>query len=80
MASTVTRKRAHTPAKTSFSRDARLKELMKQAVREVLQEMDDDWDRQMTADVEAGKLNSLIEEARAEIRAGKTAPMDLRRR
>jgi len=80
MASTVTRKRARTPARTSLSRDARLKELMKQAVREVLQEMDDDWDRQMTADVEAGKLDSLIEEARAEIRAGKTAPMDLRRR
>jgi hypothetical protein len=78
MASTVSRKRPR--AQATPTRDEHLKQLMKQAVREVLAEMDDDWDRQMTADVEAGRLDPLIAKARAEIRQGKTVPMDLRRR
>ena len=32
----------------------------------------DDWDRQMAADADAGKFDKLIEQARAEHRAGKT--------
>ena len=33
------------------------------------------WDRQIEADSAAGKLDSLIEEALAEDRAGKTTPL-----
>ena len=33
------------------------------------------WDRQLERDVEAGKLDDLIGEARAEIAAGKTTPL-----
>jgi hypothetical protein len=33
-----------------------------------LMDVDDDWDRQMTKDADAGKLNFLIEEARTAVR------------
>jgi hypothetical protein len=33
------------------------------------------WDRQLEKDVRAGKLDSLIENARAEIGAGKIKPL-----
>jgi hypothetical protein len=33
------------------------------------------WDRQIEADSAAGKLDSLVEEALAEYRAGKTRPL-----
>jgi hypothetical protein len=33
------------------------------------------WDRQITTDSEAGKLDFLIDEALAEHRAGKTRPL-----
>lgn len=33
------------------------------------------WDQKIGADSEAGKLDSLINEARAEYRAGKTKPL-----
>ena len=33
------------------------------------------WDRQLEADVAAGKLDELISEAKAEISAGKTTPL-----
>lgn len=36
---------------------------------------DDDWDRQMRADFEAGKLDSLIEAAREDYRAGRTTEL-----
>jgi hypothetical protein len=32
------------------------------------------WDRQIAADAQAGKLNSLIKEAKAGYRAGKATP------
>jgi hypothetical protein len=32
---------------------------------------DDDWDRQMTADAKAGKLDKLLEEVDADMRAGR---------
>jgi hypothetical protein len=35
----------------------------------------DAWDRQMQADAEAGKFDSMIEEARNEHRAGRTTPL-----
>ena len=35
----------------------------------------DDWDQQMEADALAGKLDWLIEEVRADIRAGRTLPL-----
>ena len=35
---------------------------------------DDEWDRQIRADAEAGKLDFLAEQARKEHRAGKTLP------
>jgi hypothetical protein len=64
------------PRETSSARDKHLKELMKQAVREVMAELDEDaWDRQITADAEAGKLDALIQEARDEIREGQTEPI-----
>ena len=34
-----------------------------------------EWDRQIEADVKAGKLDKFIAEARAEIRAGKLTPL-----
>ncbi|MFZ4732288.1 MAG: hypothetical protein ACOYK7_07080 [Pirellulales bacterium] len=38
--------------------------------------VDDDWDRQMKADAAAGRLDRLIEEARAAIAAGQCRPME----
>ncbi len=35
----------------------------------------DDWDRQMAADAEAGKLDKLIREAEEDIAAGRTHPL-----
>lgn len=35
----------------------------------------DDWDQQIEADVKAGKLDKLLEEVRAEIKAGRTSPL-----
>jgi hypothetical protein len=32
------------------------------------------WDRQIAADAEAGRLDSLIQEAKTEYRAGKATP------
>lgn len=37
---------------------------------EFLLDSDDDWDRQMAKDAGAGKLDSLVDEARAAIRDG----------
>ena len=36
---------------------------------------DDEWDRQMKADAEAGKFDDLIEEAEEDIAAGRTYPL-----
>jgi hypothetical protein len=84
MASTVSKKRFRTtksttrqPHRTMASIDeAHLKDLMKQAVREVMEELEDAWDRQIAADVAAGRLDSLINEATKEIQTGKTEPLD----
>ena len=38
--------------------------------------VDDDWDRQMMADVAAGRLHRLVEEARADIAAGRSRPLE----
>ena len=38
--------------------------------------VDDDWDRQIAADVAAGRLDGLISEARADIEAGRTVPLE----
>ena len=34
------------------------------------------WDRQIEGDVKAGRLNNLVQEAQAELRQGKTKPLD----
>ena len=38
--------------------------------------VDDEWDRQMMADVAAGRLDRLVEEGRADIAAGRSRPLD----
>ena len=38
--------------------------------------VDDDWDRHIAADVAAGRLDALIAEARADIEAGRTVPLE----
>ena len=38
--------------------------------------VDDDWDRQFKADVAAGRLDRLVEEARADIAAGRSLPLE----
>jgi len=38
--------------------------------------VDDDWDRQMMADAAAGRLDRLVEEARADITAGRSRPLE----
>ena len=38
--------------------------------------VDDDWDRQIKADVAAGRLNRLVEEARADLAAGHCRPLE----
>jgi hypothetical protein len=40
------------------------------------EQMADEWDRQIEADVASGKLDSLAEAARQEIREGKTVSLD----
>jgi hypothetical protein len=40
----------------------------------VIQKYDDEWDRQIEADIRAGKLDKLAEEAIDEYKAGKTRP------
>lgn len=40
------------------------------------EQMSEEWDRQIEADVASGKLDALAEEARREIREGKTMPLD----
>ena len=46
------------------------------AFREWFWEFDAErWDEELEEDIEAGKLDKLIEEARADFRAGKTRPM-----
>ena len=37
---------------------------------------DDDWDRQMMADATAGRLDHLVEEARADLAAGRCRPLE----
>ena len=82
MASTLTKKKSRQkPAMprakrrqrtSSAAHDEHLKELMKQAVREVITELDEvAWDRQITTDVDSGKLDRLIRAAREEIAQGK---------
>ena len=39
-------------------------------------DFDDAWDRQIEADVKAGRLDHLIAQARADIAAGRTKPLD----
>ena len=42
----------------------------------LLEEMDaQEWDQQIEADAEAGKLNALIEKAKQHHRAGRTTPL-----
>ncbi|GDY21120.1 hypothetical protein LBMAG56_24660 [Verrucomicrobiota bacterium] len=36
----------------------------------------EDWDRQIESDLEAGRLDGLLVEARADIAAGRTRPLD----
>jgi hypothetical protein len=38
--------------------------------------VDDDWDREMMADAAAGRLDRLVEIARADIAAGRSRPLD----
>lgn len=40
------------------------------------QPVDDDWDRQIKADATAGRLDHLVEEARADIAAGRSLPLE----
>jgi len=37
---------------------------------------DDDWDRQIKADVAAGRLDRLVEEARVDLAAGRCRPLE----
>jgi hypothetical protein len=37
---------------------------------------DDEWDRQIAADLAAGRLDHLIAEAKADVVAGRTKPLD----
>jgi hypothetical protein len=37
---------------------------------------DDDWDRQIAADLAAGRLDGLIAAARADAEAGRTVPLE----
>ena len=38
--------------------------------------VDDDWDRQIKADATAGRLDHLVDEARADIAAGRSRPLE----
>lgn len=37
---------------------------------------DDDWDRQIANDLAAGRLDGIVAEARADIEAGRTIPLE----
>lgn len=37
---------------------------------------DDEWDRQIAADLAAGRLDGIIVEARADVEAGRTVPLE----
>jgi hypothetical protein len=39
-------------------------------------DFDDAWDRQMEADAQAGRLDHLWQQALADIKAGRTKPLD----
>ena len=39
-------------------------------------DFDDAWDRQIEADVKAGRLDDLIRQAESDIAAGRTKPLD----
>ena len=39
-------------------------------------DFDDSWDRQIEADVKAGRLDNLISRAEADIAAGRTKPLN----
>jgi len=39
-------------------------------------DFDDAWDRQIVADAEAGKLDTLWQQALEDIKAGRTKPLD----
>lgn len=39
-------------------------------------DFDGDWDREIEADVQAGRLDDLIGQAEADIAAGRTKPLD----
>lgn len=88
MASTVSKKRGRstrasrrqrTPKSTSLDA-AQIKESMKQAVREVLEEAradeqdEQEWTRQFGNSQDA--LDKIAERVREQIRAGKTEPLD----
>ena len=38
--------------------------------------LDDEWDRQIAADAATGRLDHLIEEARADVAAGRCRPLE----
>jgi len=38
--------------------------------------LDDEWDRQIAADAAAGRLDHMIEEARADVAAGRCRPLE----
>ncbi len=84
----VTQKRARrkaggrTAARLADIDEKRIKQLVKEAVREVLEERDDlaekeeaAWDRQMEADVAAGRLDRLADEAIAELNRGQATEL-----
>ncbi len=85
MASTQSKKRtrrATKPAQRSVSFDeARIKQLMKEAVREVLEERGeldqagDAWDRQIEADMQAGRLDRLADQALADFAQGRSTEL-----
>jgi hypothetical protein len=56
----------------------RLDERQKAELLEKLADIDfnDAWDRQIEADIKAGRLDHLIAEAEADIAAGRTKPLD----
>ncbi len=56
----------------------RLDERQKGELLEKLADIDfnDAWDRQIEADIKAGRLDHVIAEAEADIAAGRTKPLD----
>ena len=47
-----------------------------QLAHELRDYLDDLWDAEIERDVNAGRLDALVEKARAEHRAGRTKPLD----